>query len=213
MSNRNNGGKVFYGAAKAATPPQPPHLYLDNTWYIITASTYHHADYLASDEAKILVRDKLKTLIQEFQIRLKAWVILNNHYHLLLKTHIGKDLTLFFQRLHGGTSFELNRLEGKRGRKVWHNFWDTCIRTERSFWTRFNYIHNNPIKHDYVTNLDDWPYSSYHYYLRTRGVEWMRELWEAYPVLDYKGQDVWPGLGNPKQNAARNRAYLRGLGL
>lgn len=26
-------------------------------------------------------------------------------------------------------------------------------------------------------------------------------------------QDVWPGLGNPKQNAARNRAYLRGLGL
>ncbi len=26
-------------------------------------------------------------------------------------------------------------------------------------------------------------------------------------------QDVWPGLGNPKQNAARNRAYLRGVGL
>ncbi|MGB0383458.1 MAG: TIM barrel protein [Ardenticatenaceae bacterium] len=26
-------------------------------------------------------------------------------------------------------------------------------------------------------------------------------------------QDVWPGLGNPKENAARNRAYLRGLGL
>ena len=26
-------------------------------------------------------------------------------------------------------------------------------------------------------------------------------------------QDVWPGLGNPKQNAARNRAYLHRLGL
>jgi inosose dehydratase len=26
-------------------------------------------------------------------------------------------------------------------------------------------------------------------------------------------QDVWPGLGNPKQNAARNRAYLQSIGL
>ena len=26
-------------------------------------------------------------------------------------------------------------------------------------------------------------------------------------------QDVWPGLGNPKQNAARNRKYLQAMGL
>ncbi len=26
-------------------------------------------------------------------------------------------------------------------------------------------------------------------------------------------QDVWPGLGHPRENAARNRQYLRGLGL
>lgn len=26
-------------------------------------------------------------------------------------------------------------------------------------------------------------------------------------------QDVWPGLGNPKENAARNRAYIQSLGL
>ena len=26
-------------------------------------------------------------------------------------------------------------------------------------------------------------------------------------------QDVLPGMGSPKESAARNRAYLRGLGL
>ena len=37
-------------------------------------------------------------------------------------------------------------------------------------------------------------------------------------AIGYEGwivveQDVWPGLGNPKENAERNRAYLRDLGL
>ncbi len=180
--------------AEAITPMHdqhaPPHVYLDDTWYIITASTYQRAPYLVSDQAKILVRDKLKELIQAFKIRLKAWVILNNHYHLLLKTDNGYSLPHFFQRLHGSTSFIFNGWEGKRGRKVWHNYWDTCIRDKHDFWTRFNYIHNNPIKHGYVNNLSDWPYSSYHYYLRTQGEEWLADVLRTYPVLDYlEGDD------------------------
>lgn len=40
----------------------------------------------------------------------------------------------------------------------------------------------------------------------------------ALKAINYTGwivveQDVWPGLGNPKQNAARNRAYLQTIGL
>ena len=43
-------------------------------------------------------------------------------------------------------------------------------------------------------------------------------VYQTLKEMAYKGwivveQDVWPGLGNPKQNAARNRAYLQGLGL
>ena len=50
----------------------PPHIYLDDTWYIITAATLNHAPLLSSDRAKALVRDKLKELIQEFKITLRA---------------------------------------------------------------------------------------------------------------------------------------------
>jgi len=41
----------------------PPHIYLDESWYIITASTLNHTPFLASGRAKALVRDKLKELI------------------------------------------------------------------------------------------------------------------------------------------------------
>jgi putative transposase len=167
----------------------PPHIFLDNTWYIITAATLNHTRFLASDRAKIWLRDKLKDLIQEFNIVLRAWVILNDHYHILIKMKRGKDLSTFFGQLHGSSSRQINLWDQVTGRQVWHNYWDTCIRSEADMWTHFNYIHQNPIKHGYVRELVDWPFSSYHYYLRVKGEEWLADCWERYPVIDYLAGD------------------------
>jgi putative transposase len=115
---------------------------------------------------------------------------LDDHYHLLLKTRRGKDLSRFFGQLHGSTSRQINLWDVATGRQIWHNYWDTCIRTEADLWARFNYVHNNPVKHGYVRQLEDWPFSSYHYYLRTEGEEWLRDCWLRYPVIDYlEGDD------------------------
>jgi len=171
----------------------PPHIYLDDTWYIISAATLKHTPFLASHRAKARVRDELKDLVIEFGITLKAWVILDDHYHLLLKTREGKALSRFFGRLHGTTSRQLNLWDDVLGRQVWHNYWDTCIRTEADLWVRFNYIHNNPVKHGYVTHPRDWEFSSYQYYLREKGEEWLEDCWSRYPVIDYIEGDDFSG--------------------
>ena len=163
----------------------PPHIYLDDTWYIVTSATLYHRHYLAQPQAKPLVVQKLHELVESFGIELQAWVVLDNHYHILFKTHHGKDLSRFFGQLHGGTSRQINLWDDATGRQVWHNYWDTCIRSEEDFWTRFNYIHNNPIKHGYVKRLEDWPYSSYHHWLATKGQDWLDDCWERYPVSDF----------------------------
>jgi hypothetical protein len=49
----------------------PPHIFLDNTWYIITAATLDHAPFLAADRAKVLVRDRLQELVLEFELTLR----------------------------------------------------------------------------------------------------------------------------------------------
>ena len=175
----------------------PPHIYVDQTWYMITASTLKHAPFLSSEAAKVLVRDKLLELVQIYEISLRAWVILNNHYHLLLKTNVGRDLSRCIGRLHGNTSKQLNLQEGVVGRQIWHNYWDSCIRTERDLWTRFNYIHQNPVNHGYVRNMKHWPFSSYHYYLKEKGFEWLQDCWQRYPVVDHleeHGPDAYSGL-------------------
>ncbi len=163
----------------------PPHVFLDDTWYAITGSIYQRRRLLEPPGHKELIRDQLKALVPEFDLRLAAWVVLDNHYHILVKSETGAKLSRFFGRLHGRTSFELNGRDGKRGRQVWHNFWDTCIRDEKDYWVRFNYIHHNPVKHGYVAQPVDWRYSSYRYYLEHYGEEWLSDVLCHYPIIAY----------------------------
>ncbi len=167
----------------------PPHIYLDNTWYTITGAVYQKRRLLQPEGYKDLVRDQLKTLVVEFGLQLAAWVILDNPSHLLAKSRVGAALPRFFGRLNGRTSFDLNGRDGARGRQVWHNYWDTCIRGEADYWTRFNYIHCNPVKHAYVIKSKDWSFSSYRYYLEHKGQDWLIDSFRQYPVIDFTDPD------------------------
>lgn len=168
----------------------PPHILLDDTWYIVTCSTLYGRHYLSAPAMKLFLLDEINALVKTYGFRLFAWVVLDNHYHILFKSRLGKDIPRFFGRLHGTTSREVNLRHGTPGRQVWHNYWDTCIRNRADFWTRFNYIHHNPVKHRYVKRMEDWPYSSYQHFLATKGQEWLDECWQRYPVIDHlEGDD------------------------
>ena len=51
----------------------------------------------------------------------------------------------------------------KREKGIWQRrFWEHQIRDEEGLRRHIDYIHYNPIKHGLVTQLRDWPYSSFH---------------------------------------------------
>jgi putative transposase len=195
----------------------PPHIYEDHTCYFLTASVTGHRRLLDTDVRRSLLRDILKEAIQEYSIQLYAWAILADHYHLLLRTGDTAPLWKFVKRLHGESAIRLNKLDDTPGRKVWYQYWDRCPRNEGDFWTYFNYIHVNPIKHGYVRISDGsvavggeylkiapghapdvheclgrYAHSSYGYYLRTYGEEFLTDSWIRYPVLDHlEHDDFW----------------------
>jgi putative transposase len=45
-------------------------------------------------------------------------------------------------------------------------FWEHTIRDEKDFERHVDYIHFNPVKHELVARVCDWPYSSFHRYVR-----------------------------------------------
>jgi len=89
------------------------------------------------------------------------------------------------QHLHGTTSREWNLEEGFSGkRKVWYKFYDRMIRNDKHYSKALNYIHYNPVKHQYVRDPFNWPWTSLYLYFEDKGREWLREQWRPYPPDD-----------------------------
>ena len=57
----------------------------------------------------------------------------------------------------------------KKETSVWQRrFWEHAIRDENDFKRHVEYIHYNPVKHNLANSPGEWPYSSFHKYVRNR---------------------------------------------
>jgi len=191
----------------AEKPYYPPHLYLDNQAYFITGSTFDRLPLLATDDAKSVLRDALLSAVEKVGIKLIAWVILDNHYHVLVHIENKEQIVRFLRRLHSISAIRLKKLHAKPGRRVWRNYWDYCPRDEKDFYRIVNYIHVNPAKHGVLFDLAEpaaqpekairlsgtdsaelheqllgYVYSSYATFVREHGREGIAALWRDYPI-------------------------------
>ncbi len=167
----------------------PPHLSESGRYRLITGTCYEHAHFLDSPDRLAWFESELLNHIQEQAVPCTAWVIISNHYHMLVRIDDIKEFTRRLGQLHGRTSFQMNREDNTPGRKVWFRCQDRCMRSEAHFYTTINYIHNNPVKHKHVEKWGDWAYSSFHWWLDRKGRDWLLDLWRQYPVLNYG--DKW----------------------
>jgi putative transposase len=54
----------------------------------------------------------------------------------------------------------------KRERGLWQRrYWERAIRDDADLARHIDYIHFNPVKHGHVSQVGDWPYSSFHHYV------------------------------------------------
>lgn len=83
-------------------------------------------------------------------------------------------LSVFCARLQGGEY------------ALWQRrFWEHTIRNEIDFERHVDYVHFNPVKHRLVRRALEWPYSSFHVYVR-RGLlpaDWAGDVEE--PMMDF----------------------------
>jgi putative transposase len=70
------------------------------------------------------------------------------------------NLGTYLKHLHADTARELNRLDQREGRQVWHNFRETKLTYEKSYLARLNYVHQNPVKHGRVLVANQYRWCS-----------------------------------------------------
>lgn len=139
----------------------PLHLFVPNTFYMVTASTLHKQRLFNTPQKLRLLQDALFEVMQAYNWRLQAWALFSNHYHFIAHSpQDGTSLKRLIQRLHSQTARALNALDGTPGRQVWFQYWDTCLTYEKSYLARLNYVHHNPIHHCLVDQAEKYPFCS-----------------------------------------------------
>ncbi len=149
--------------------------------YRINGGTYFFTVNLA-DRDRSLLTDHIDTLRESFRVvkeahpfEIDAIVILPEHLHTIWILPDGDDdFSLRWRQVKSAFSRGIAKEERisksrlrKQERGIWQRrFWEHVIRNEEDFRQHVDYIHFNPVKHGYVQKAVDWPYSSFHRYVR-----------------------------------------------
>jgi len=148
----------------------PAHLFIDDSPYFITGAIYQKRPLLASSAIKDFLLDTIRQCFAEKGWVLNDWVILDDHYHLLCTSKDGADLSRLIGKIHMISAKSI-AAQLNAGKPIWWNYWDYCPRDDEDYYVRLNYLLNNPIKHGYVTDLNNFAYSSFHKLLEKQGRE------------------------------------------
>ena len=161
----------------------PVHLFRDDSSYFVTGAIYQKRPLLALPEFKTRLLELFKQEFKKYQWQLHHWVILDNHYHVMAHSQKGEDLSNIFRSVHSRAGIMISQATHCE-KPVWWNYWDYCPRNEKDYFVRLNYLLMNPIKHGYVTDLHDYPVSSFHNFFVEVGRKGLIRQVREYP--DYK---------------------------
>lgn len=161
----------------------PAHLFLDDMPYFITGAIYLRRPLLKGANLKDRFIETLRESFTRYGWTLNDWVVLDDHYHLLAHSGVGTQMTRLMRYIHGTSSHYIHQATGCE-LPVWWNFWDYCPRGEHEYRTRQNYLFNNPVKHGYVSDLKDYPFSSFPALLLSQGREPLARQFRQY--ADYQ---------------------------
>lgn len=152
-------------------PHAPVHRLAESGTYFVTAATYLKEHHFRSRQRLDVLHRGLLKVAHDFGWRLEAWAIFSNHYHFVGHSPSGADnagsLSQMLGVLHSKTSQWVNGLDRELGRHVWHNFRETKLSFEKSYFARLNYVHQNAVKHGLVPVASQYPWCSAAWFERT----------------------------------------------
>jgi putative transposase len=161
--------------AYKACPHNPPHLFTSCAIYMITGGTLSSRLLLDSDAKKAHFCETLFQRAAILEWNIEAWAVLGNHYHFVAQApEEAATLKLLIQAVHSLTARYINQQDGIRGRRVWYNYWDTCITYESSYIARLHYVHTNPVKHGLAGRAADYPFCSCRWFEERADPAWRR---------------------------------------
>ena len=127
-----------------------------------------HNDYLT-------FIDLLKDATELWDIRISAYCLMPNHYHLLIHTPKG-NLSRCMRHINGVYTQRFNRAHGFDGQLFRGRFKSIIVDGDSYLLALVRYIHRNPLRAGIADHLDEYPWSSHKGYVSSaRKWDWLHK--------------------------------------
>ena len=106
-----------------------------------------------------IMEDYLSLIGLGYRLQIHAFVMMSNHYHLLLTApegNLSKALNIF----QSGTAREVNRLCGRTNQLWGTRNHKSLINSYHYFMNAYKYVHRNPVRAGIVPLVEAYPFST-----------------------------------------------------
>jgi putative transposase len=143
-------------------------LYGRNDLHFITFSCYHRLPLLNSPSNRDCFVETLNSTRNKYHFLLLGYVVMPEHVHLIISEPKRADPSTALQVLKQKVSTQLSSTHTHPS--FWQRrFYDFNVRSSEKLDEKLTYIHNNPTHRQLVSNLRDWPWSSWSAYTYNQG--------------------------------------------
>jgi len=125
--------------------------------------------YIFQDDAlKSTYKSILKRNLEETNVKILAYCIMDNHAHILMHSENINEISQIMKKTNTSYAMLYNKINKRVGYVFRNRYYVQMILSERQLYNCISYIHKNPLKAGIVKNLSDYKYSSYIEYLRKK---------------------------------------------
>lgn len=145
---------------------RPLRIQFEDALYHVTARGNEKRPIYLDDEDRYMFIKLLKRMVEQYRWIIYAYCLMDNHYHLLVRTQKA-NLSKGMRQLNGIYAQYFNRRHERVGHLFQGRFADILIMDEDRLLVVARYVVLNPVRAGLVANPEDWRWSSY---LGTAGI-------------------------------------------
>ncbi|GAA4877333.1 REP-associated tyrosine transposase [Ferrimonas pelagia] len=134
-------------------------------FFTVVLANRNNADWLKSHIDAL--RQAVRQTQQTHPFTIHAWSVMPDHFHCVISLPPNEaDFAVRIRMIKSGFTQALHQA-GIGEQKIWQRgYWEHLIRDQADHNAHVDYVHINPLKHGLVTQVVDWPHSTFHRYVK-----------------------------------------------
>ncbi len=145
--------------------------------YHIASRGNERSDIFRDDADRLKFLDMLKDYHERFGILIHCYVLMDNHYHLVVETPMGNILKVM-HGLNSGYTGYFNRKYNRSGHLFQGRYKAVIVDKESYLIELSRYVHLNPVRAGMVEHPEQYAWSSYKGYLQKKdSSDWVEYSW------------------------------------